>query len=119
MTAAALTTGIFIGLSAYAFTTKSDFTGAGPYLFAALMGISLFGLVLIIFPAGAMMHKIYAGLGALLFSFYIVYDTQLIVGGNHKKHQFSVDDYVFAALNLYLDIINLFLYLLSLFGDRR
>ncbi len=36
-----------------------------------------------------------------------------------KKVQISPDDYVFAALNLYLDIVNLFLYLLRLFGDRR
>ena len=47
------------------------------------------------------------------------YDTQLIVGGAHKKHQFGVDDYVFAALNIYLDIINLFLLLLQLLQDRR
>ena len=38
----------------------------------------------------------------MLFSLYLVYDTQLIVGGAHKKFQFSVDDYVFAALNIYL-----------------
>ena len=36
-----------------------------------------------------------------------------------KKLQLSPDDYVYAAINLYLDIINLFLYLLRLFGDRR
>ena len=57
--------------------------------------------------------------GCLLFSCYIVYDTQLIVGGQHKKHQFGVDDYVFAALNIYLDIINLFVYLLRLLNSRR
>lgn len=50
---------------------------------------------------------------------YIVYDTQLIVGGAHKKHEFGVDDYVFAALNLYLDIINLFIFILSIINDRR
>ena len=42
---------------------------------------------------------------------------QLMMDG--KKVQISPDDYVFAALNLYLDVINLFLYLLRLFGDRR
>lgn len=65
------------------------------------------------------MIKMYSGASALLFSMYIVYDVQLIVGGKHKQHQFSLDDYCFAALNIYLDIINLFLHLLRLFGERR
>lgn len=113
-----MTAAICIGLMGFAMQTKWDFTSAGPYLFAALMALSLFGFVLI-FVGGALAQKFYAGCGAILFSFYLIYDTQLIVGGNNKKHQFGIDDYVFAALTLYLDIINLFLYLLELFGDRR
>jgi len=56
----------------------------------------------------------------LIFTFYIVYDTQLIMGalGGHAI-SFEIDDYAFASLNLYLDIINLFLHLLSLFGERK
>merc|ERR1719375_323922 len=116
--AAGLTAGIFAGLTVYACTTNSDFTGMGGYLAAALMGLILTSFICMFFPS-PMMQKVLGGFGAILFSFYIVYDTQLICGGKHKKHQFGVDDYVFAALNIYLDIINLFLYLLSLFGDRR
>merc|ERR1712070_132853 len=114
-----MTSGIFIGLTIYAFTTKTDFTGMGGYLMAALLGLCFTSLLCMFFPASPMMQTILGGAGAILFSFYIVYDTQLICGGKHKKHQFGVDDYVFAALNIYLDIINLFLYLLELFGDRR
>lgn len=117
--AAFLTAGIFCGLTIYAFKTKSDFTGMGGYLTAALLGLMLTGFVCMLFPASPLMQKLMAGFGAILFSFYIVYDTQLIVGGKHSKHSFGVDDYAFAALNIYLDIINLFLYLLELFGDRR
>ena len=62
------------------------------------------------------MRLIYALIGTLLFAGFIVYDTQLIVGGKHKKLQFGIDDYVFAALNLYLDVINMFYYLLLLTG---
>ena len=49
---------------------------------------------------------------------YIVYDTQLMMGG---KHKYSIDpeEYIFAALNLYLDIINLFLYILTLIGAAK
>jgi len=121
--ALATTCGIFFALTAFACLTKSDFTGMGPYLFGALAALMMFGFTLFIFNyffgVGQWMYKIYAGIGVLIFTLYIVYDTQLIVGGAHKKHQFSIDDYAFAALNLYLDIINLFLFLLELMGDRR
>jgi hypothetical protein len=119
-----ITVGVFLGLTAYACLTKTDFTGLGPYLFAVLIALCCFGIFLTLgqWLFGLNMpflHKVYAAIGALLFSVYIVYDTQMIVGGRHKKHEFGVDEYIFAALNLYLDIVNLFLFLLSLFGDRR
>jgi FtsH-binding integral membrane protein len=47
-----------------------------------------------------------------------LFPLQLIVGGKHK-HAFGLDDYVFAALNVYLDIINLFMFILQLLNDRR
>ena len=110
------------GLTLFACQTKYDFTGMGGYLFAALWSLVLFGFVLMFIPGvnGARMsttYKVYCWIGVLIFSLYIVYDTQLIMGGKHKKHSFGVDDYVFAALNLYLDIINMFLYLLALLGS--
>ena len=49
---------------------------------------------------------------------YIVFDTQLMMGGQHK-YSISPEEYIFAALNLYLDIINLFLYLLMIIGGGR
>jgi len=118
MIAVFMTAGIFAGLTIYACTTKSDFTGMGGYLCAALIGLILMSFVAAFFR-GDMMRKVIGGCGAILFSFYIVYDTQLICGGKHKKCAFGVDDYVFAALNIYLDIINLFIYLLAFFGNRR
>ena len=60
----------------------------------------------------------YGSLGALVFSLYIVYDTQLMMGGKHK-YALSPEEYIFAALNLYLDIINLFLYILTLVGAAK
>ena len=60
----------------------------------------------------------YAAVGALIFMVYIVYDTQLMMGG---KHKYSIDpeEYIFAALNLYLDIINLFMYILAIVGAAK
>lgn len=112
-----MTAGIFIGLSLYAITTKNDFTGFGPYLMAFLLGLILTSFIVMFFPYCPMVQRLMAGFGAVLFSFYIVYDTQMICGGKHDT-KFGVDDYVFAALTIYLDIINLFIYLLQLFGNR-
>ena len=53
------------------------------------------------FPAD-IANTIYGCLGATMFSFYIVVDVQLIVGGKSRQYQYSVDDYVMAALALYL-----------------
>jgi hypothetical protein len=115
---AALMTGLIFGaLTAYAFTTKSDFTGMGPYLLAFLIGLTFTSFLCMFYPS-PMAQKVIAGAGAILFSFYIVYDTQLIAGGKHQQ-QIGIDDYVFAALNIYLDIIQLFLQLLALFGERK
>lgn len=114
----------FILLSVYAWLSKVDFTGFGPYLFAAMCVLLLFGIALCILNlCGIFIHWltiVYDIIGVLLFSFYIIFDTQLMLGeyGGHKEI-LSVDDYAFAALKLYLDIINVFMFLLSLFGRRR
>jgi len=119
-----MTTVIFLCMTVFAWKSSTDFTGFGPYLFGALVVLMVFGLFISILSlCGVRVYWAYMAynlIGVIIFTFYIVYDTQLIIGewGGHK-YQFGIDDYVFAALNLYLDIINLFLYLLSLFGDRR
>lgn len=125
----ALTAFVVAGLTLFACQTSFDFTGAGPYLTCALCVLTGIGFCLVIgsmlddpsgSPAFRAMNVVYAALGALLFSFYIVYDTQLIVGGKHQNSsQFEIDDYCMAAISLYLDILNLFTMLLSLFGERR
>merc|ERR1711920_1000886 len=124
--ALAITTFVVFGLTLFACQTSIDFTGCGPYLFVAMLCLMAFGFfcwlgsVFMSGPAWEMMRLMYACGGALLFSFYIVYDTQLIVGGKHRRaNEFSIDDYAFAAISLYLDIVQLFLYLLRIFGDRR
>ena len=49
---------------------------------------------------------------------YLVYDTQIMMGGG-KMYSISPEEYIFAALNLYLDIINLFLYILQIISAAR
>jgi FtsH-binding integral membrane protein len=60
------------------------------------------GLILMFFESNTA-HVIYDCFGVLLFSIYIIYDTQLILGNG--KYSLEIDDYVFAALNLYIDVV--------------
>jgi len=121
--AAGITGVTFISLTVYAWNTKSDVTGMGMYVSAAIMVLLLASFALVFMQwFGLQMplfQKAIAVMGAMVFAFYIVYDTQLMLGswGGHKV-EFSVDDYVFAAINLYLDLINLFQYILELIGTR-
>jgi len=116
------------GLTGYAIKTSADFTSMGAYVFAAVMGLML-ASILSMFTGG--MGGLIAGLGATVFAFIIVYDTQLIFGNStpvpseysHHQHQrqfeYTIDMYAFAAYQLYLDFINFFLYMLRLLGERR
>jgi len=110
------TTVIVLGLTLFAFQTKIDFTAMSSSMFCILLLLLMFGIWTAIFPSQAA-RTAYAALGAVVFSLFICYDTQLIIGGKHQ-HQFEIDDYCFAALNLYIDIIQLFLFLLRLLGNR-
>jgi len=113
--AAIITTVITIGLTVFAFQTKIDFTVLGGILFCCVMVMFIFGILMMFLPQVTIARKIYACLGALLFSVYLIYDTQLMMGGNHK-FSISPEEYVFAALNIYMDIIMIFIYILQLFG---
>lgn len=115
--AVGVTTLVCLALTIFSFQTKYDFTGMGIYLFVALVVFFFFGLLMMFFPSKGV-QLAYSCIGALLFSFYLVYDTQIMIGG---KHEFSVspEEYIFAALNLYLDVINLFIYILRIIGSSR
>jgi len=117
---------VVLALTIFSFQTACDFSGMGPYLMVGLMVMCGLGFALSFASicgwkgqAFSAVRMAFAACGALLFSFYIVYDTQLIVGGKHQKFRFSIDDYAFAAITLYMDIINLFIYMMELLGTRR
>uniref|UniRef100_A0A914EAB4 Uncharacterized protein n=1 Tax=Acrobeloides nanus TaxID=290746 RepID=A0A914EAB4_9BILA len=63
------------------------------------------------------LYMAYAGLSAILFMVYLAIDIQLIMGG--RKYEISPEDYIFAAIQLFLDIIIIFWYLLAIFGGGR
>merc|ERR1712007_84083 len=120
--AMAVTVVVFFALTAYACTTKTDFTGFGPYLFGFRSILCCFGLALMILNICGVHIKfleVYYNLfGMVLFTFYIIFDTQKLIGGDHAE-SLSVYDYAVGALQLYLDIINMSLYILSLLGNKK
>eukprot|EP00921_Rhytidocystis_pertsovi_P010941 GHVQ01017621.1.p1 GENE.GHVQ01017621.1~~GHVQ01017621.1.p1 ORF type:complete len:205 (+),score=23.43 GHVQ01017621.1:296-910(+) len=114
--AVSMTLIITVALILFASQARIDFTGLGSYLLVGLIALIVFGLFSVFIPS-PFATKLYALLGTVLFSLYIVYDTQKIIGGRHRKHQFGLDDYVFAALALYIDIVHVFLYFTTLLSS--
>ncbi|KYQ54286.1 Glutamate [NMDA] receptor-associated protein 1 [Trachymyrmex zeteki] len=117
MLAVGITAAVCLGLTIFAFQTKIDFTGLHTFLFVAVLVLLIFGMVAIIWQ-GKVMTLVYASLGAFIFSIYLIYDTQMMIGGKHK-YSISPEEYIFAALSLYLDVINIFLYILTIIGATR
>ena len=108
-----LTCAATAGLTFYASTTKTDFTYCGGFLFA--LCFILFISFALFFWCGY--YVFYCALGVMLYSLYIIYDTQLILGKFGREY--SIDDYCFSSLNLYIDIIYLFIKILSILGNKK
>jgi hypothetical protein len=117
VTAIVLTAAVTIGLTVYAMTTKTDFTWCGGILFAFLFLFIAFLVLLWIFGTDKLTYKILCLVGVLLYSLYLIYDTQLTMGKGACKYE--IDEYVWAAVNLYVDIIEIFLYILRLLGNSN
>ncbi|KAF7118475.1 hypothetical protein CNMCM5793_008001 [Aspergillus hiratsukae] len=107
-----LTLGIFVALTLFACQTKYDFTNWIPYLFGGLWFLILFGFMAAFFPRNSTAELIYGGLAALIFSAYILVDTQLVMRHYH------VEEEIAAAISLYLDILNLFLAILRILNNQ-
>ena len=115
-----ITAASFGALSLWGYTTSKDLSGWGSFLFMGLIGIIIAMLVNLFIASSALQFAI-SVIGVLVFAGLTAYDTQQI-----KEMYYAGDDgtvagrkAVMGALRLYLDFINLFLMLLSLFGDRR
>jgi len=105
-----ITGALFVALTLFAFQTKYDITGWQGYLYGALWMLVIFGFVGMLFPS-TLIELVYSAVAAVLFSVYIVVDTQLIM-----RH-FHVEEEIAAAISLYLDIINLFLAILRILNS--
>ncbi|XP_075520521.1 protein LIFEGUARD 2-like [Primulina tabacum] len=107
-----LTAVVVISLTLYTFWAAKrgqDFNFLGPFLFGSVVVLMLFALIQILFPLGRVSVMIYGCLASIIFCGYIIYDTDNLI------KRYTYDEYIWAAVALYLDVINLFLSLLSLF----
>lgn len=107
-----LTLGVTGGLTLYTFQSKRDFSTWGAGLYAFLM-VLLMGSLLQFFLTSSHLEFVLSLGGAVLFSFFIIFDTHMLM------HRVSPEEYILATIELYLDIINLFLHILRIIGEAR
>lgn len=116
-----ITAGTFAVMSVYGYYTKSDLTSMGKILMMALIGLVIASIVNI-FMESTLLYWITSYLGVFIFTGLIAYDTQKIkemnIIGNEGTDE-DTKESLMGALTLYLDFINLFLYILRIFGDRK
>lgn len=112
-----LTMIMVVGLTIYAWKSEKDFTIYGGALFIALTLLVFSSFLMWFFPRVTIVEIILDIIGLLVFAIYLIYDTQLLM--NNKRYHYESDDYILAAINLYLDIINIFIELLSIMNNTN
>lgn len=115
-----ITAGVCLAISIFAVQTKIDFTVCGGLLFALCMILLFSGIICLVFWQTKYyhyLHCLYGALAAVVFSLLLIYDTQRVVGGKNRRYQLSPEEYIAGALELYLDIVYLFMIILSCFGN--
>lgn len=112
--AAVLTLAAFGVLSLYAVMSKRDFSAWGSFFVVGLVVLIIASLINM-FVASAAAALWIAAVGVLIFAGLLVFDTWRIV----RSGQYGQDDYVLAAVAIYLDLLNMFLFILSLLGGSR
>jgi uncharacterized protein len=110
----------FLSLSLWGYTTKKDLSGWGTFLFMGVIGL-LVASIANIFMGSGTMQLVISAIGVLIFAGLTAYDTQQIKSDyiNYAGHESIGKLAIMGALNLYLDFINMFQFLLSFLGDRE
>lgn len=109
---------MFGGMSIYGYITKKDLTSIGSFLYMGLMGLTIISIINIFFQSSAVEFTL-SIIGVLVFTGLIAYDTQKLKALYYQGIDNSDKMSIMAAFTLYLDFINLFLFLLKLLGVRK
>lgn len=116
-----ITAAAFGGLSLFGYTTKKDLSGIGSFLIMGVIGL-IIAMVVNMFLQSSMMQMIISIAGVLIFAGLVAYDTQRLkmtyyaLGGNQTGMSVATS---YGALTLYISFVNMFQFLLMLFGGRR
>ncbi|XP_019366959.1 PREDICTED: protein lifeguard 2 [Crocodylus porosus] len=111
---------VCLSVTIFSFQTKYDFTSCQGVLFVMLMVLVFGGIIMAVilpFQYVPWLHAIYAVLGAILFTMFLAFDMQMLMG--NRRYALSPEEYIFGALNIYLDIIYIFSFLLQFFGSSQ
>jgi FtsH-binding integral membrane protein len=115
-----ITAGAFAGLSLYGYTTKRSLSAMGSFMIIGLFGL-IIAMIVNIFVASTAMDMMISVLGVLIFAGLTAWDTQKIklmyMAGDSEAERTKKS--IFGALTLYLDFINMFMFILHLFGNRE
>jgi len=115
-----VTAAAFGGLSLYGYTTKKDLSGFGSFLVMGVIGLIIASIVNI-FLQSTMMHFVISAIGVLVFAGLTAYDTQRVkeMYWEADGEEVAAKKAIMGALALYMDFINLFIFLLQFMGARR
>jgi len=114
------TAGAFAGLSLFGYTTKKDLSGFGTFLVMGVIGL-IIAMVLNMFLQSSALAFVISGVGVLIFAGLTAYDTQRLKDQYQylRGTEFMGKAVIMGALNLYLDFINMFMFLLQFLGSRE
>ncbi|XP_034429658.1 protein lifeguard 3-like [Hippoglossus hippoglossus] len=108
---------VCIAVTIFCFQTKVDFTSCGGLLSVAAVLLMIIGIVTAVvlsFQYVPWLHMLYAAIGAVVYTLFLVYNTQLLIG--NRELAISPEEYIYGALSLYVDIVHIFLFILQVSG---
>ncbi|XP_051990281.1 protein lifeguard 2-like isoform X1 [Xyrauchen texanus] len=111
---------VCLAITLFCFQSRIDFTTCHGLLFSLMMVLMITGLLLFFTaPFGYIpwLHTAYAGFGALVFTLFLAFDMQLLIG--NRRYSLNPEEHVFGAICLYMDVVYIFLFFLQLFGSRE
>uniref|UniRef100_A0A672YW24 Transmembrane BAX inhibitor motif containing 1b n=1 Tax=Sphaeramia orbicularis TaxID=375764 RepID=A0A672YW24_9TELE len=108
---------ICVAVTLFCFQTKVDFTSCGGLLCIVSVLLVVLGIVTAVvlsFKYVPWLHMLYAAIGAIVHTLFLVYNTQLLMG--NRQLALSPEEYIYGALSLYIDVVDIFLFILQISG---
>uniref|UniRef100_A0A3B1KIB0 Protein lifeguard 3-like n=1 Tax=Astyanax mexicanus TaxID=7994 RepID=A0A3B1KIB0_ASTMX len=113
-----ITAVVCIAVTIFSFQTKVDFTSCTGLLCVLGVVVLVTGIITTIvlsFQYVPWLHMLYAAIGAIAYTLFLAYHTQVLIG--NRSHTLSPEEYIYAALSLYVDIVQIFIFLLQITGS--